>query len=189
MTIGSYNCSLVEFETTLAKLNKNELINFVPEFCLSCGKSNRENQNCWTFVHDAFQYFIREGKVIQEKMKTFSSQLHKIIAINKKKIIKNIKKELRLNENCETVEIRLYQKRDFELGLVLKMGEKEFSKDVSRSEAHHEGSVELKSFFQSNARLRSTATSLNKRELADILELTYVSLKTTTRRILSQQIL
>ena len=85
VTMGSYNCSNVEFETALAKLNKNEVINFVVEFCLPYGKDNKEKQqNCWTFVLDAFQHLNSKGKVTQEKMKTFSSQLRKIIAINKK---------------------------------------------------------------------------------------------------------
>ena len=85
--MGCYNCSNVKFESTLAKLNKIDLINFVPEFCLPYGKSYQENQNCWTFVLDAFHYLNSEGKVIQERMKTFISQLRKLIAINKKKVI------------------------------------------------------------------------------------------------------
>ena len=111
-------------------------------------------------------------------MKTFNSQLCKIIEINKK-IIKNIKKQLRQNENCKTVEIGFYQKFDFELWLVLKIGEKEFSTDISLFEGYHEGLVELKSFVELNACLRSTVRSVKKRELVNILEWTLVANEVT----------
>ena len=51
---------------------------------------------------------------------------------------------------------------------------KEFLIDVSPCEGRHEGSVGLKTGLESNVCLRSTVTSLKKRELVNILELAYV---------------
>ena len=59
--------------------------------------------------------------------------------------------------------------------MILNVSEKEFSIDAFSFEGHHVGLIELKSFIELIVRLRSTATSLKKRVLVDILELKYIS--------------
>jgi len=103
VTIGDYNQLTSSVQSTLAKLNKKQLIEFV-KHCKSYEESNTLQQNSWDFVRGAVQFLEKEHLVFDNEKKNFSDQLNQIVRINNKEYIKEIKKELK-DENCEKVDI------------------------------------------------------------------------------------
>ena len=179
VTLQTYDNSKSLFQSGFAKLSKKHLFKFV-EVCMTYeNKQTEPEKNCWTFVNDVTVHLPGEC-VFQDRMTGFRKDLERIVRINKEKHTKCIKKELQ-NERCETVEIGFYQRKNYEVGIVMFLTPKrklminydlpddlqKSSKILSKSS---NSSITIGVFNNSSGSNKCTLAKLNIKELVEFVD-------------------
>jgi len=179
VTINKYNQQTSKFESNLATLDENRLIDFV-KFCMQY-EGNKKRQNCWTFVKDAVLYLARKENISRDAQDGFLSKINKIIVTNAKKYIKIFKQELR-SQNCKEAQIGVYQRYDYEGGIVITINKKKkFAIDIGTLEdvqeaemkitnnCYSNGCGKIREFDESNSRREKPLSTLRTNELIQFL--------------------